>query len=364
MKKDPTREDWITIAKGIAILTVVLGHVEMFGFTRIPLAFQIPLFAIISGLTFKNFDSLSSFIKKKSILYLIPYVVASIVSIFIWFLIHTHNIFLSTTSFTFANILQPVLLGLNPIHNAPLWFLPAFLIAQIIWAIYFKYFIKVKENIVLIISSIILNFILGVLIHILFKNYYNSVLMPYSVDLAFMLAGFIGVGVMIKNKINSNNNSVLAFVLLVCSFVIGTYVNGDVNFFGREFNSISLFIANSITGSIIVLYISKYIEVYAKNIFMYLKKLLLIFGEASLIIMLYHWPALLILNALMFNSGLFTMLHADQTLVTMVLPYKRDIVSMTTKLFYFSFYTTWAIVGAYLLGKPLQRVTKKLTAAK
>lgn len=363
-KTSNIKENWITIAKGIAILTVVLGHVEMFGFTKVPLAFQIPLFGILSGLTFKDFSSLKHFIKKKTVLYITPYLFASLISIIIWFLIYTHNDFLNTTPFIFSTIFLPVLLGLNPIYNAPLWFLPAFLISQILWAIYFKYFVKVKENVLAIIFLIILNFILGFFIHIAFKNYYNSILIPYSIDLAFILSGFIGIGVIIKNKININSNSMLPFILLISVFFVGIHFNGSVNFFGREFNFIPLFIINAITGSFIILYISKYIEIYSKNIFIYFKKILLYLGNTSLFIMLYHWPSLLLLNVLMFNNEIFLLLRADQTLVTMVLPYERNLQSIVTKLTYFSLYTIWALLGASVLGTAMHVITKKLAAVK
>lgn len=67
------RINWIDMAKGLAIVCVVLGHS---GYSTIELfvnSFHMPLFFIIAGYTFNSKKDASSFITQKSIRLLLPY---------------------------------------------------------------------------------------------------------------------------------------------------------------------------------------------------------------------------------------------------------------------------------------------------
>ena len=69
------RIEWVDIAKGIAILLVIIGHTVKFGSLsrNIIFSFHMPLFFILSGYTFRPATNAKTFFKhlRKNFLHLI-----------------------------------------------------------------------------------------------------------------------------------------------------------------------------------------------------------------------------------------------------------------------------------------------------
>lgn len=84
---NPNRIDWIDVAKGIAILLVIIGHTVQFGSAtrNVIFSFHMPLFFILSGYTFRLVDDFPAFLQrlKKLIRHLIyPSLIVSGLDIF------------------------------------------------------------------------------------------------------------------------------------------------------------------------------------------------------------------------------------------------------------------------------------------
>lgn len=115
-KKSSARIEWIDLAKGFCIMLVVLCHTAEVTKTGFPLAiqamsFRMPLYFILSGLFFKQYEGFVGFLKRKTNKLLIP---------FSFFYIFTAIL----PTLLFFNGTWREALELYPIPiNAPLWFL-------------------------------------------------------------------------------------------------------------------------------------------------------------------------------------------------------------------------------------------------
>ena len=95
MKENGSRIEWIDLAKGICILLVVFYHVAICLHIDYPLStqiasFRMPLYFILSGLFFKQYEGFVGFLKRKTNKLLIP---------FLFFLLRLTSIFSSPASF-------------------------------------------------------------------------------------------------------------------------------------------------------------------------------------------------------------------------------------------------------------------------
>ena len=117
--KTKKRIKWIDLAKGICIALVALSHIAEFLSTDYPLAvqaksFRMPLYFILSGLFFKEYDGFIGFLKRKTNKLLIPFVFFMLVTGFLPYFIQ------------YKEFYKPISLFLNKgiiVMNEPIWFL-------------------------------------------------------------------------------------------------------------------------------------------------------------------------------------------------------------------------------------------------
>ena len=76
-----TRYNFIDIAKGICMISILLGHLGLDSINRVVFTYHIPVFYLIAGYFLKEDEPLSSFIKKKFRSLIIPYIIASVLII-------------------------------------------------------------------------------------------------------------------------------------------------------------------------------------------------------------------------------------------------------------------------------------------
>lgn len=129
-EKAAKRIPWIDVAKGIGILAIVWGHVLRTGNFRTYLyAFNVPLFFILMGYTFKGNGALLAFVKKKFRQTMIPYYIWSTLSILI-FILMVRVVSLDTSEASTSlvkNVLGMLYANSRTIYmkwNLPLWFIP------------------------------------------------------------------------------------------------------------------------------------------------------------------------------------------------------------------------------------------------
>ncbi len=75
------RVGFIDVARGIAIISIVLGHLDVSGINRVVYTFHLPIFFLITGYFISEKGRISDFIKKKARTLLVPYLITCAVMI-------------------------------------------------------------------------------------------------------------------------------------------------------------------------------------------------------------------------------------------------------------------------------------------
>lgn len=228
------RITWIDTAKGICILLVVLDHTSQLTQIEYPFqndftTFRMPLYFILSGLFFKQYEGLTGFIKRKLNKLIIPY----------------------TFFFTFLGVLLPVCLyhqfgfrtwfysfyGFEAFKwifsekilcNPSIWFLVCLFEVNILF-----YFINMlastlsnnKSRVVVVALLSIFGGIIGVLFYVLHID------IPYFIDSSLSALPFFCFGWVLRNKTNflymENNktNTILTVLFIIGSLAIIHFFN-------------------------------------------------------------------------------------------------------------------------------------------
>lgn len=274
------RIEWIDIAKGIGILTIVLGHtLKGTGqILRYIYIYNIPLFFLLSGMTFKRKDiKVFYFNKVKRIL--VPYIVFAIISIGIFFFFGEMAKDISTDGYTTSKIL-PNLLGALFANsragymkwNTPLWFLPCLFATFFIVERFETIINKKKEKFIYRLIFIFLCMILEGIYSSLFHNIY----LPFQFETAILAAGYMEIGIILKN-INiyqkCKQSPILVGIIVVSGFCLGICISNYNRFcdvrkmmFGRSY---LLYIISTLVVLPVILWISMIVH---SSVLMYLGK--------------------------------------------------------------------------------------------
>lgn len=229
---------WLDALKGYAILLVMLSHTLYYNNVMgILYSGFMPLFFIASGYT-DNKTLTRDVVIKKSKRLLIPYFFYGLMGSLFFTIISPTSIYQGGVVHEWIGLLYarfclyPYGKADNvfflPIEaTAPLWFLPALFVGFLIY--YFFKRLKLRES--------LLSCLYGgaILITIMLSNL--VILLPWSLDIAFLVAFFLFLG----NKIGNLTYTVLrvkriaVIIVSVCIYVMLAYYNGLVNLSVREF---------------------------------------------------------------------------------------------------------------------------------
>ena len=325
---------WINIAKGIAMLSVILTHVGLIPWTQYLHTFMLPLFAILSGyLIPTSTPTWSSFLTKKGLRLLVPYFFIGLISLLYW-QIFLHNLpvfseFIQPTS----DLVLALLTGHDIVFNGPLWYLLALFLAFIWWRMSAWANRHTAElSFIFLISGYVFSRLIGE------RRLY------VALPLSLFLAGYLHLGYLLKkNQVYLMKIPVWAAVL---TFVIVTSINGSVNFYALTLGNPVFFFLGSLSGSLIVIHLStalqNYLHTPAARFCSYC-------GERSLALLLWHWPLLLTLNALLSIYGIFAFFGGTPSLVHCSLPPRTDPLSLFVRSIFFIVYFNWAVLGSLIL---------------
>lgn len=248
----------IDALKAIGIILVVIGHNDTI-LTKYIYSFHMPLFFLISGITFNDikWTSFDKFIKSRIKSLLIPYFKYSIILFIIWIpldiikgveinkhiiLRNLYGIFYSQGALNYMA------------WGVPMWFLTCLFLISI------GYFF---------INKYLKNYRFEILVLCIFIGYLTKFLpyrMPWSLDCAFIGIVFYGIGHIYRKKIlefkfdTKIRKNKIILVLLTIILINLNNVNGRVDFYSNKFNNYIIFFICSFVGIMILLLIGKNIE--------------------------------------------------------------------------------------------------------
>lgn len=290
------RELWADFAKGICILLVFIGHLDVLPKTvRILIyLFHMPMFFFCMGFYINIYLDVKSFIKKRIIKLLIPYYS------FGFFIIFYDNLksYLSNQHFDLSAVINRII-GLF-INNRSSIFpsINWFLICSFISCIYYYFFRRVIKNIRMEIATV---FIISMILTYLSR--FLNIALPWYIDVAFPCVIYLYLGAYIKEKrlkLNKSEIFVLSCIVPIVVFVICTILINDVSKYLIDYHMLRLFPYSLVTlgGVVSCLLIYAICQKFKrKNILSYI-------GENSLIYYMFDWAPVSIVNRILYYTNI------------------------------------------------------------
>lgn len=305
----------IDIAKAIGLCLVILSHSVCPKLMFFALGCFVPVFFVTSGYTTSSVN-----LKKKAKRLLIPYVLFNIgfVVLFtikqIYFSSTQEGIFENIGGILYSRYAVYPLSNENNIllmqaGNAPMWFLTSMFTAYValkpllVWP-------KLRGWVICV--YVMLTWILSKL----------PILLPWSMDTAFLMAIFIYTGIVCRNTAILDNKKWWLWIAIVIGYGITAYLNGYENLSVRVYgNSILLSLIAGILGSLLILKGSMWISKFK------IGNLLACVGKYSLTIFCIQMPLLVCVNFLC--GGIFpnVIVAIFQVFATITLGYMVAVIA-------------------------------------
>lgn len=184
-----------------------------------------PLFFCISGYLFKNNKTFKEFFEIKCKKLLIPYVIYFIVSYLVCITILKHDIRIS-------EMLKYLLFNgeyCSLVENWPLWYLPLFFIASIVF-----YFISKIKNNKIFIATIFLSGLITVPVNNVLQGFVSKSFIPFSIQVLPAAIFYIGIGNIvckyrnISFKKNKFVEAIISIVLCIVGIIISIKNNDQI----------------------------------------------------------------------------------------------------------------------------------------
>lgn len=317
------RIHFIDIAKSFAIIIIVFGHTCVHSahcamIFKILYSFNVPLFFILSGFTFKVDDKLSfKFAIKKFKRIMIPYFVWAFVFLIIYMLMGT-SVADSLNIQSEPNLVK-ILIG-NGNNNAlkqntSLWFLPALFSLEILNYFVFSLLKNRKK------TYIYIYFIISILLGYVGYNFLQFNLFWGANNFIYINCFFI-LGFILNNSsfLDKKNSKFYIILLSFIGLLFGIY-NGTISWADYDYNNYIFMIISGISISLFLIFISYLIKTNA---------LLEYIGRNTMGILLFHKLIILlfqtkagVLSRLLINSNLYI-----EVLLSVLITFISIIVSL------------------------------------
>lgn len=270
------RYEFVDIMKGFCILLVVASHINVPGLSEYSLSyFRIPLYYMLSGLFFSQYDNFKTFLTKKTNNLIIPYFFFSTFTYVIIFIFMIKN-----NNFNYYSIYEKT----RPLHNAPIWFLLSLFSTSLFF--YTISFIKNRHfKFILALSISWIGYSLG--------KY--SIHLPLFIDTSLSALFFYQFGSYLNTSgiLNDSKKLWAKFILCTALFLIISHLLMPAKDLELVLNIIPFsflyYIFAGAIGTLSILYLSKIIDrstiTPVKHVIRPIKYL----GKYSIIILGTHW---------------------------------------------------------------------------
>lgn len=293
---------WIDLARGLAILSVIALHAGILPYWYFFSAFQLPLFAFLTGYATNWMGLDFPKLGQRWIQWGGVYILAGLASLIPWTLVLLgYGTTPAVLDFPLGTNLGELLRGVAMPSNGPLWFLLPFALSITFAQIFFS-----------------------------LRNYqkwaFVLCLIPFTSTpvKAFFLALILGAfwkerGVKVQLK-------PMHFVALAVFFLIAARMNGSTDLhYGRLANPF-LYAITSMSGILLTIHITSLIASIANkkwsNFFQWL-------GQQSLALFVLHWPAMLVVVFLFWKTGILSYFEATPGLVGTLMPFEKTLTGVT-----------------------------------
>lgn len=246
-----SRLEFVDIAKGIGIMIVCFGHsgaedvvISWIG------GFIVPLFFILSGYMYKDKGiPVGKDLYNKGKKLLKPYLFFSVVLLLIYKRFAWNDIVgVFYSRYCLYTYHAPDNIFFMKATNSPMWFLTA------MFATFPLFYIIMKNE--KYIKWIALSYLL-----ITWGCTFLPILLPWSLDVVFIMAIFMYIGVLFRRQENLLNKPSYIYGLIIAAFLILCKVNGEPNPSVRELgHSLLLYMITGVLGSISMMWICKHLE--------------------------------------------------------------------------------------------------------
>lgn len=238
---------WLDLAKLFGIFLIVFGHMSLYSgslkwLNTYVYSFHVPLFFMLSGYLFNKYKDYSflKFLKKKSVTFLIPYFVFSILFLIIYLVLgssvaETLN---KQINFSLSNLFLGILYatGDKLPQNAPLWFLPCLFVVEVLYFLISKF---CKNN------KVLLTFICVSLCFLFL--YIKFPLFPWSLNSAFIMLLYFHLGnLKIPILKNNMNNKIFVAVLLIFGFLLQFQNKINISVMTNYYGNQLIFLSSSV----------------------------------------------------------------------------------------------------------------------
>lgn len=252
------RIELIDIAKAITIFLVILGHTtgnrDTPMYRRLLYAFHMPLFFFLAGMSIRpaaihGWQGWKAFLRKNILALVVPYL--------IWAFVYAPFSFDNVPRFLYGSWQ-----GLGDANTlTSLWYLTAFFVARLLTQALFSLFDRVGFQNTARACGVcaVPMFVIGFLLPKLPNGY------PWCADVAFVAAGFILLGIALRNPIlilAQQKGGVLGIVFAgsLALLLGGTVLRGDALelslMCGSEYGNVFWFLLNSAAGTMAMLSLS------------------------------------------------------------------------------------------------------------
>lgn len=281
-----SRIEFIDVAKGIAIICVILGHCVIQGpsndlvIYKIINSFHMPIFFIIIGYFINNKKPTNEFIKNKARTLLIPYIIISLLCVILGILSEqdfSYGFFRWFFAACYGSSLSP---NYYIISIGPIWFL---------WAAFWgAIFLRVSLNF----NHYLLRLLFIFTLFVIGKKYRTDFWLPFSIQIGACITLYMYIGYIFKENqiyfkllyknISSEIKIFVVFFGLMCWFLLLKDYNGFrvySVYFGKGVD-----ILGSLYACAIVLLLSKQVSDRTR----YVSKFISYFGRYSLLVLCFH----------------------------------------------------------------------------
>ena len=279
------RLDYIDVARGIAMICIILGHLGIPEIDRVVYAFHVPIFFLITGFFTNTKYSKKDFIKKKARTLLVPYCITCLVIILLGTIkgyitggfVEAKNDFLNWGYASLYGIGRTQTKPFHIVAIGAIWFLWA-----TFWASIFLRFILDRQP----------KFRMLIVIALFFVGYLSKSLLcfPLSIQAGCCATLFMYLGYLInisKDKIFSLPKEIKIFIVTFALITFISYIKENIQNFSLVYCDFGRGIVD-IFGSICACFIVIIISYIINQKFKKLSNGLIFLGKYSLIMLCVH----------------------------------------------------------------------------